>query len=125
METIVTNLSLPLLTRTYWVCWAVTTLNALVSAGYSAAALLSQGDSNVYTQYAATRSIALALVILSLGWFRSTGALLALATVMTLIQLGDAVIGFQIRDAAKSFGPLGLGIITLLALVFLARTRRL
>ena len=120
-----TNLSLPLLTRTYWVCWAVTTLNALVSAGYSAAALLSQGDSNVYTQYAATRSIALALVILSLGWFRSTGALLALATVMTLIQLGDAVIGFQIRDAAKSFGPLGLGIITLLALVFLARTRRL
>ena len=119
-----TNLSRPPLTQAYWICWAITTLNALVSTGYSAVALLSQGDSNVYTQYAASRSIALALVILSLSWLRSTGALLTLATVMTLIQLGDAVIGFQIHDAAKSFGPLGLGIITLLALAFLARTPR-
>jgi len=110
--------------RAYWLCWAITSLNALVSAGYSAAALLGQGTTDVYTQYAASRSIALVVIILALGWFRSTGALLALATVMTLIQLGDAVIGFSIHDTAKSFGPLGLGLVTLLAVGVLARSFR-
>jgi len=114
----------PLPSRAFWVCWAVTSLNALVSAGYATAGVLSQGDHNVYTQYAASRSFALVSVVLSLGRFRSPPALLALAAVMTLVQLGDAVIGFQIHDAAKSFGPLGLAVLTVIAAVFLWRTNR-
>ncbi|OLV16152.1 hypothetical protein [Deinococcus marmoris] len=114
----------PLLSRAFWVCWAVTSLNVLISAGYSTAALVSQGDSNVYTQYAASRSFALVVVILGVGRFRSPQALLALSAVMTLIQLGDAVIGFQLHDAAKSFGPLGLAVLTFIAALFLLRANR-
>ena len=119
-----TRLTLTPWPRAYWLCWATTTLNALVSAGYSTAALLGQGSTDVYTRYAESRSVALVVVILALGWFRSTGALMAVATVMSLIQLGDAVIGFQIHDPAKSFGPLGLGLVTLLSVGFLARSAR-
>jgi len=119
------TLSVPLLpTRPFWVCWAITSLNALVSAGYATAGMLSQGDGNVYTQYAASRSFALVIMILSLGRFRSPSALLALATVMTLVQLGDAVIGFQNHDAAKSFGPLGLAVLTIVAAVLMWRANR-
>jgi len=114
----------PLPSQAFWVCWAVTSLNALVSAGYATAGVLSQHDSNVYTQYAASRSFALVIVILSLGRFRSPPALLALAAVMTLIQLGDAVIGFQIHDTTKSLGPLGLAVLTVIAAVFLQRSSR-
>ncbi|MGY2896983.1 hypothetical protein [Deinococcus sp. UYEF24] len=114
----------PLLSRAFWVCWAMTSLNALVSAEYSTAALINQGDSNVYTQYAASRSFALVVVILSVGRFQSPQALLALSAVMTLIQLGDTVIGFQLHDAAKSFGPLGLAMLTFASALFLLRANR-
>ncbi|OLV15531.1 hypothetical protein [Deinococcus marmoris] len=73
----------------------------------------------IYTHYAASRSFALLVVILSVGRFRSPQALLALSAVMTLIQLGNAVIGFQLHDAAKSFGPLGLAVLTFVAALFL------
>jgi len=59
------------------------------------------------------------IVILSLGRLRSLPALLALAAVMTLVQLSDAVIDFQIHDAAKSFGPLGLAVLTAITAAFL------
>lgn len=114
----------PLLSPTFWICWTITCLNAVVSAGYATTALLSQGDSNVYTQYAASRSFALVIVVLVAGWLRSSQALLALAAVMTLVQLGDAVIGFYIHDAAKSFGPLGVAVLTFFAALFLRHAIR-
>jgi hypothetical protein len=69
--------------RPYFVCATITGLNALVSAGFSVAALFGPSAGAPVALYAASRSVSLLLVALGLLRLRSRGGLAALAITMT------------------------------------------
>ena len=108
--------------RAFWICAAVTAISAIVSASFSVAALVGPGQSDVNAMYAASRSIALALVVLALWYFRSRDGMAAVAFTMGLVQFLDAVIGILAHDPFKTYGPLLLALITFAALAWLLRT---
>jgi hypothetical protein len=110
--------------RAFWVCGAVTALSAIVSASFSVAALLAPGQTDVNAMYAASRSIALPLVVLAVTYFRSRDGLAAMALTMGLVQLLDAVIGILSHDPFKTWGPLGIALITFASRTWLMRTSR-
>ena len=87
------------------VCAALTLLSALVSAGFSLAALFAGGHADVYAQYAASRSVALPLGVVVAMAMRCRQSLGILALVMTAVQLMDGVIGVLAHDPAKTYGP--------------------
>jgi len=93
----------------------MTAANALTSLGFSLAALSSAGEAQVNAGYAVSRSLALAVAALGLVRFRSRPTLLALALILSLMQLSDAVIGLLIHDPVKTLGPLLLAMLTLWA----------
>jgi hypothetical protein len=101
---------------TYWLCLALTAVSALVSLGFSLAALRQR---NVYAEYAASRSVALvAGVILAFG-LTSQLLVFALAIVLTVVQALDAVVGIRQRDVMKTVGPAVLAVLTLVAAILL------
>ena len=94
--------------RRFWTCAIVTTVSALVSAGFSVAGLLGPSGSGSFERYAASRSIALLIAALCCIGFRSRGAIAALALVMSLVQGFDGLIGILAHDPAKTYAPLHL-----------------
>ena len=110
--------------RPYWICVIITSVSAVVSAGFSVAALLNRSEGDVYASYAAARSLPVAVVALGLLRYRSSPALLALALTMTLIQVCDAIIGVFSHDIGKTIGPLVLASATLVSLLPVLRTSR-
>ncbi|KKC35854.1 hypothetical protein WH87_14870 [Devosia epidermidihirudinis] len=107
----------------------VTAINALVSTGFSVAAVffpafIVRGGERSHTArvlayYGLARSVSLLLIVLWAAFRIDTTALLWLGTLAGLIQLGDAAIGTQTGDQFKIWGPLGLGVVQL-AVVLLA-----
>ena len=65
--------------RAFWICAAVTAISAIVSASFSVAALLAPDQPDVNAMYAASRSIALPLVVLVVAYFRSRDGLAVIA----------------------------------------------
>jgi hypothetical protein len=60
--------------RRFWICTIITTISALVSAGFSVAGLLAPSGSDSFARYAASRSIALLIAVLfSLGFAHVRG----------------------------------------------------
>jgi hypothetical protein len=107
--------------RRFWTCTIITTISALVSAGFSVAGLLAPSGSDTFARYAASRSIALLIAVLfSLG-VRSREGIAALALVMSLVQGFDGIIGILVHDPAKTYGPFVLALANLVALVWLSR----
>lgn len=99
-------------TTTYWVCFAVALVSALISLGYSLVALRTDGRSDVYAQYAASRSVAVLCAVASAGVVHSTDLLVVVALMTALMQAIDAVVGLGTRDPAKIFGPAGVAVTT-------------
>jgi hypothetical protein len=104
-------------TIAYWFCAAVTLVSALTSAGFSIAGLATAtGPARHPSQYAAARSLALAVisVVPLLSPARPWEEAVALA--MIVVQALDGVIGAADRDLMKTAGPFSLGAVNALAL---------
>jgi hypothetical protein len=110
--------------RAFWICATVTAISAIVSASFSVAGLLGAGIHDTFALYAASRSIAIPLVVLIFMGFRSRGGMVAMALTMSLVQLFDAVIGVLSHDAGKTYGPLFLALIGFVSVAFLLRSER-
>ena len=110
--------------RAFWWCAAITGVSALVSAGFSLAAVFARSPWETTALYAASRSIAVPLAILASIALRSTPAIAALAFVMGLIQLFDGAIGIYAHDASKTYGPFVLALLTFITLARLLKTQR-
>ena len=108
--------------RAFWICATVTAISAIVSASFSVAWLLGAGIHDTFALYAASRSIAIPLVVLIFMGFRSRGGMVAMALTMSLVQLFDAVVGVLSHDASKTYGPLFLSLIGFVSVAFLLRS---
>jgi hypothetical protein len=62
--------------RRFWICTIITTISALVSAGFSVVGLLAPSSGDSFARYAASRSIALLIAIPFCLGFRSRRGLL-------------------------------------------------
>jgi hypothetical protein len=103
----------------FWICAGVTTASALVSLGFSAAAVVSAHDhARANAMYALSRSVALAVVSLVPLLTQTRASLLTIAPAMVIVQALDAVVGATIHDRMKTFGPASLGIFNLVTLVW-------
>jgi hypothetical protein len=101
------------------VCLAITVLSALVSLGFSIAAVMkSAGQTRTTACYAAARSLSFALLSLVPALTGSHVWLQAVAVGMIIVQACDAAIGVSIRDRMKTYGPAGTALATLIALVW-------
>ena len=109
------------LTRAFWLCAIITGISALVSASFSVAALLDDGKGDTYAMYALSRSISLLLVVPIAIWFRSRLGLAVIALIMALVQAFDTVVGVQMHDASKTYGPLVFALATFASVAALLR----
>ena len=91
--------------RRFWTCTIITTISALVSAGFSVVGLLAPSSSDSFARYAASRSIALLIAVLFCLGVRSREGIAALAVVMSLVQGFDGIIGILAHDPANTYGP--------------------
>jgi hypothetical protein len=112
------------MTNRIWTCNIITALSTLVSAGFSVAGLLGPSVSDSFALYAASRSIALLIAVLCCMGFRSRGATIALALVMSLVQGFDGIIGLLAHDPAKTYGPFVFALANFIALVWLLRSQQ-
>jgi hypothetical protein len=104
----------------FWICAAIVFLNAAVSTGFSLARLLGPEGGEV-ALYAASRSVALMLVVFGLLWIRSRAGMAALAFVMGLVQLFDTGIGLLAHQMGKTLGPLVFSVATFVSAGLLLR----
>jgi hypothetical protein len=104
----------------FWVCAAITAVSALVSLGYSIAALTgSDTPGRTNSMYATARSLALAVAAVTVLFVRSDSFLEAIALAMVVVQAGDAFIGVQIHDRLKTIGPALTALMNAIALIWL------
>jgi len=90
----------------FWICAAITLISALVSLGYSIAALVDADSAHrTSPRYAAARSLALASVAVVALFADSQSYLAAVALAMVIVQAADAVVGWLDRDRRKTVGP--------------------
>ena len=103
----------------FWICAGVTAASALVSLGFSMAAVLSvRHQARTNAMYVLSRSVALAAVSLVPLISQTRSSLLTIALAMVIVQALDAIVGGTIRDRMKTFGPASLGALNLVALVW-------
>jgi hypothetical protein len=104
----------------FWICAGVTAASALVSLGFSTAAVLSvRPQARTNALYVLSRSVALAAVTLVPLISQTQSSLLTIALAMVIVQALDAIVGGSVRDRMKTFGPASLGTANLVALVWL------
>ena len=109
------------MTAAFLVCAVITAISAIVSLGFSIAAVLAKtGDARTMALYACARGVALAFATAPPLLTGSTPWLLAVACTMTIVQACDAAIGVTIRDRMKTLGPAGLALLNLAATIWLA-----
>ena len=108
------------MTTPFFVCAAVTAVNAFVSLGFAIAAVPgTSGQTRTLALYACARSVAFAIISvvpLATGW---TLWLEAVAVGMIILQVLDAGVGVTIADRMKTFGPAAIAVTNLAALVWL------
>ncbi len=107
----------------YWACAGFTLFSALVSAGFSLLALRMR-IGHEYALYAASRSIALPLVAALMLLRRSRDGVAALAAIMSLVQLLDAFVGFELHDPGRAYGPLVFSVLNLGLLWWMSRAAK-
>jgi hypothetical protein len=108
-----------MLTR-FGICLAITVVSALVSLGFSVAAILNQtGSARTLALYAAARSLALTAISFVPLRSGSVAWLEAGAVGMIIVQSCDAAIGVVIKDRLKTIGPAATAVANLVALVSL------
>ena len=91
----------------YWICAAFTVISAVVSLTYSSLAARTTDHSTAKPEarYALVRSAALLVVTAGALVGEHHDWLVAAATAMTIVQAGDALVGFGSRDRLKTIGP--------------------
>src|SRR3979409_1232946 len=109
------------MTVPFLLCASITAVSALISLGFSIAALVTATDvSRVGALYVCSRSLALAIASV-IPFFTGSGSwLLAVALCMTIVQAGDAAIGVIKNNRIETFGPLGTAALNLIAVIWLA-----
>ena len=112
------------MTTPFIVCAAITTISALVSLGFSVAAVRGAGNARTLAFYAVARSAALFAISAASFLVGQTTWLVAAATAMTIVQAFDALIGTTIQDRMKVFGPAVIALFNLGALVWLIQTHQ-
>jgi hypothetical protein len=112
------------MTTPFLVCAIVTAASAFVSLGFSIASVPgAKGQTRTLALYTCARSIAFAIisvVSLATGW---SLWLEAVAVGMIILQALDAFVGVDISDRMKTFGPAGIAVANLAALVSLILSR--
>ena len=97
-------------------CASVTAISAIISFGFSVAAVLgSTGEARTIALYACARSVALVVAGAVPFLTGSTQWLQAVALSMIIVQACDTVIGLTIKDRMKTFGPAGIALLNLAA----------
>lgn len=108
------------MTLPFLCCAVITSVSALISLGFSLAAVVNApAAGRVDALYTLSRSVALAIGSLASFLIASPAWLEAMATTMSLVQLGDALIGLRLRDTVKTVGPLLTSALNLAALFYL------
>ena len=101
-------------------CASITAISAIISLGFSIAAVLGATDTaRTMALYVCARSTALVIASAVPFLTGSTGWLEAMAWSMIIVQAGDAIIGGTIRDPMKTYGPAGTAILNLIAVIWL------
>jgi hypothetical protein len=110
------------MSMSFYICAAITTFSALVSLGFSIAAIPNtSGQTRTLAFYASARSLAFAILS---AWSFVNGSAIwleAAAIGMIIVQAIDALIGITIRDIMKTLGPAATSAANLAALVWLAQ----
>jgi len=108
------------MTLAFFVCAVVTLISAVVSLGFSLVAILSsEDDARNQALYAAARSFAFLLLSLVPWLTGSVSWLLAAAWGLIVVQALDAGIGHRLGDRIKTWGPLGVSAVNLVAVFWL------
>ena len=107
----------------FWRCAVVTAISALVSAGFSLAAVFARTPYDTTALYAASRSVALPIAVAVAIFRRSPIGIASLALVMCLVQFFDGFIGIYAHDASKTYGPFVLALLTFITLAHLLQTQ--
>ena len=104
----------------FLICAAMTVVSAIVSLGFSVAAMRSESEeAHTLALYTSARSLALAVVSLATFLTGATAWLEAVASGMIIVQACDAMIGITIKDRLKTVGPAATALLNLAALVWL------
>lgn len=118
----------PELEQIHWrqVVLGVTAGSALTSLGFSLAAVRSEGMADRYVLYNLSRSVAIvaAVGVAGGGLRRSATGVTAVGVLMAVVQALDAGVGLGIHDPVKTYGPAGLAVVSVLALIALQRAER-
>jgi hypothetical protein len=111
------------MTTPFLVCAAVTAISAIVSLGFSIAAVSAEtGRARTMALYACARSVALAIFSFVPFLTGSRGWLLAMAACMIVVQAGDAGVGATIGDRMKTYGPAATAIVNGIAVLWFLRS---
>jgi hypothetical protein len=103
-------------------CASITAISAIISFGFSIAAVLgSMGEARTSALYACARSAALVVASAVPFLTGATQWLQAVAWSMIIVQACDAVIGLTIKDRMKTFGPAGTALLNLAAVIWLVQ----
>ncbi len=108
----------------FFLCAAVTSLNALVGAGFSIASVLAPHADAHLALYGVSRSAPIAIAALLVARGGSVERMLLLCYLTAAIQFGDALIGWHGGDLGKTLGPLLLALTTAGAGAALRRAAR-
>jgi hypothetical protein len=103
----------------FWLCATITTISALVSAGFTVAGLIGPAGGDDFARYAGSRSIALLIAALCGVALRSGKGIAALALVMSLVQGFDGLVGALANDPVKTYGPFVFALANVAALAWL------
>lgn len=111
------------MTTTFTICAAVTSVSALVSLGFSGAALRTPGAATrTAALYTLARSVALAVVSLLAFAIRKTDWLEATACAMIVVQAADGLVGLRTGSVVKTVGPVMTAALNAAALYALMRS---
>lgn len=103
--------------RAFWICSFVAILSSIISAGFSVAYVVSLGMGDSLALYGASRSLSILLVAIVVAVRRSELGVATVSLIMTLVQLGDAMVGVLAHDTFETVGPLILALATAISLV--------
>ncbi len=108
------------MTLPFLACATVTSISAIVSLGFSIAAVRSgPGRARTLALYASARSLALVAASVAAFPVGATAWLEAVACCMIIVQACDAAIGATIGDRLTTVGPAATAASNLAALVWL------
>lgn len=113
--------------RAEWIAFTVSLISALVSLGFSTAALhlVEKSDPTyTYVLFNLARTIALVLGFALVARSRSHSTLVVMTSLMALVQLLDGVVGAIDGDPMTTYGPWGIAVASFLALTHLIRSHR-